>query len=68
MKWKMPTAMTTGQAWGRITDTSVRTGPAPSIAAASSISRGIVRKYWRIRKTSYALAKNVGTSRGAQAR
>ena len=31
---------------------SVRNGPAPSIAAASSISRGIVSKYWRSRNTS----------------
>ena len=32
--------------------TSVRNGPAPSIAAASSISVGIVMKYWRMRNTS----------------
>ena len=57
--------MTTGQACGRITDQSVRNGPAPSIAAASSISVGIVMKYWRMRKTSNALAKNVGTSSGS---
>ena len=44
--------MTTGQACGRSTDQSVRNGPAPSIAAASSISVGIVMKYWRIRNTS----------------
>ena len=35
------------------------------MAAASSISVGIVMKYWRIRKTSKALAKNVGTSNGS---
>ena len=58
--------MMTGQACGMSTDTSVRSGPAPSIAAASSISRGIVRKYWRSRNTSYALAKNAGTSNGNQ--
>src|SRR6478736_3227714 len=55
----------TGQAWGRITETSVRNGPAPSIDAASSISRGIVSMYWRTRNTSKALAKNVGTSSGS---
>ena len=48
-----------------MTEIRVRNGPAPSIAAASSISRGIVRRYWRIRNTSYALAKNVGTSSGS---
>ena len=50
--WKMATATITGQACGRITEVSVLNGPAPSIAAASSISRGIVRKYWRSRNTS----------------
>ena len=55
----------TGIDCGRSTDQSVRNGPAPSIAAASSISVGIVMKYWRIRKTSKALAKNVGTSNGS---
>ena len=65
-RWKIATATTTGQAWGRMTDTSVRNGPAPSIAAASSISRGIVSMYWRSRNTSYALAKKVGTRSGSQ--
>ena len=51
-RWKIATAITTGQACGRITEMSVRNGPAPSIAAASSISRGIVRRYWRSRNTS----------------
>src|SRR6187401_370156 len=63
-RWKIATAMTTGQACGRTTDQSVRNGPAPSMAAASSRSVGIVMKYWRMRKTSNGLAKNVGTSRG----
>ena len=36
---------------GMITDRRMRNGPAPSIIAASSRSRGIVRKYWRNRKT-----------------
>ena len=44
--------MITGHDCGMMTEISVRNGPAPSIAAASSISRGIVMKYWRIRKTS----------------
>ena len=39
---------------------------APSIMAASSISRGIVMKYWRKRKTSNALPKKVGTINGSQ--
>src|SRR2546430_10216245 len=64
-KWKIATAMRAGTACGRTTEMRVRKGPAPSIAAASSISRGIVRKYWRRRKTSYAFAKNVGTRSGS---
>ena len=64
-RWKIATATMAGQAWGRITEISVRNGPAPSIDAASSISRGIVSKYWRIRNTSNALAKNAGTSSGS---
>src|SRR3954465_16039233 len=66
-RWKTETAMITGHAWGMRTETRVRNGPAPSIAAASSISRGIVMKYWRIRKTSYALAKKVGSRSGSHA-
>jgi len=50
---------------GTITDIRMRSGPAPSIFAASSSSRGIVRKYWRNRKTSYAFAKKAGTSNGS---
>jgi hypothetical protein len=38
-------------ACGTITERRIRNGPAPSIMAASSSSRGIVRKYWRSRKT-----------------
>src|SRR4051812_16176466 len=57
--------MIAGHACGRMTETRVRNGPAPSIEAASSISRGIVRKYWRIRNTSKAFAKNVGTRSGS---
>src|SRR5215218_6949361 len=64
-RWKIATATITGHACGRMTEMRVRNGPAPSIDAASSISRGIVSMYWRIRNTSYALAKNVGTSRGS---
>src|SRR3954469_349943 len=64
--WKIATAMIAGQAWGTMTDTSVRAGLAPSIAAASSISRGMVSRYWRRRNTSYAFAKNDGTSSGSQ--
>ena len=65
-RWKIATAMTTGHDCGRRTDQRVRNGPAPSIAAASSISVGIVMKYWRMRNTSNALAKNAGTSSGSQ--
>src|SRR6478609_4128162 len=65
-RWKIATATTTGMACGRRTDQRVRNGPAPSMAAASSISVGMVMKYWRIRNTSKAFAKNVGTSSGSQ--
>ena len=51
-RWKIATAVITGQACGMITEMRVRNGPAPSIAAASSISRGIVMRYWRSRNTS----------------
>ena len=36
---------------GTMTDRKTRNGPAPSIRAASSRSRGIVMKYCRSRKT-----------------
>ena len=51
---------------GRITDRKIRNGPAPSIVAASSRSRGIDRKYWRSRNTLKALAKKCGTISGSQ--
>ena len=57
--------MMAGQACGTMTEISVRNGLAPSIAAASSISRGIVIRYCRSRNTSNALAKNVGTISGS---
>ena len=40
-----------GIACGMITERRMRNGPAPSIIAASSSSRGMERKYWRSRKT-----------------
>ena len=43
----------------------IRNGPAPSIIAASSSSRGIVMKYWRSRNTLKALAKKCGTISGS---
>ena len=38
---RMPTEMSVGLSMGRTTEKKVRTGPQPSIAAASSISRGM---------------------------
>src|SRR6476659_10671407 len=64
-RWKIATAITTGHDCGSRTDQRIRKGPAPSIAAASSRSVGIVMKYWRMRNTSYALAKNAGTRSGS---
>ena len=52
--------------WGTITLRRIRNGPAPSIMAASSISRGIVMKYWRSRNTLNAFAKKCGTISGSQ--
>ena len=43
----------------------IRSGPAPSIVAASSSSRGIVMKNWRSRKTLKALAKKWGMISGS---
>ncbi len=36
---------------GTMIERRIRNGPAPSIIAASSSSRGIDMKYWRSRKT-----------------
>ncbi len=65
-KWKRATAVIAGIDSGRITERKIRNGPAPSIVAASSRSRGIDRKYWRNRKTLNALAKKCGTISGSQ--
>ena len=48
--WRIATAARAGPASGSITRQNVVKKPAPSIRAASSRSRGIDRKYWRIRK------------------
>ena len=48
--WRIATADSAGVASGSITRQNVVKKPAPSIRAASSMSRGIDRKYWRIRK------------------
>src|SRR5713226_10308241 len=53
------------QACGTITDTSVRNGPAPSIMAASSRSRGMLMKNCRSKNTLYAFPKKWGTSNGS---
>ena len=50
---------------GTMTDRKTRNGPAPSIRAASSRSRGIVMKYCRSRKTLYAFANRWGTISGS---
>ena len=49
--WRIATADSAGVASGSITRQNVVKKPAPSIRAASSMSRGIDRKYCRIRKT-----------------
>ena len=64
-KWNRQTAVMAGQACGTITESSVRNGPAPSIMAASSISRGMLMKNCRSRNTLYALPKKCGTSSGS---
>ena len=48
--WRIATAASAGVVSGSITRRKVVKKPAPSTLAASSRSRGIVRKYWRIRK------------------
>ena len=57
--------MIAGTDSGRITERRIRNGPAPSIIAASSRSRGIDMKYWRSRKTLYAFAKKCGMISGS---
>ena len=50
---------------GTMIERRIRNGPAPSIIAASSSSRGIVMKYWRSRKTLNAFAKKWGMISGS---
>ena len=60
--WRIATAASAGPASGSITRQNVVKKPAPSIRAASSRSRGIDRKYWRIRKIVVAeIARTVTT-------
>ena len=54
-----------GYACGRITDRRILNGPAPSIMAASSRSRGMLMKNWRSRNTLNALANRCGTISGS---
>src|ERR1035437_4195053 len=56
-KWNNITEMIAGQDCGMMTEIRIRNGVAPSIIAASSNSRGRVKKYCRRRKTLYAFAK-----------
>src|SRR5688572_486421 len=65
-KWKIVTAVIAGMAWGIMIEMRIRSGPAPSIMAASSNSLGMLMKYCRSKKTSYALAKKAGTNSGSQ--
>src|SRR4051794_25533973 len=65
-KWNSATAVIAAIDWGTMTERRIRNGPAPSIIAASSRSRGIDMKYCRSRKTLKALAKKWGTIRGSQ--
>jgi hypothetical protein len=53
-KAKMASAASTGCDSGRMIREKTCQGPAPSMRAASSSSRGIVRKNWRSRKTPNA--------------
>jgi hypothetical protein len=58
--------MIAGHACGTTTDSKVRSGPAPSIIAASSMSRGMLMKNCRSKKTFYAFPKKCGTRSGNQ--
>src|SRR3954469_18933159 len=64
-KWNRETAVSAATDCGTMIERRIRNGPAPSIIAASSRSRGIVRKYCRSRKTLYALAKQWGMISGS---
>src|SRR5262245_28363640 len=64
-KWNRLTAVIAATDWGTITERRIRNGPAPSIIAASSSSRGIDRKYCRSRNTLYAFAKQWGMISGS---
>src|SRR6478752_5234213 len=64
-KWNRLTAVIAAIDCGTITERRIRNGPAPSIIAASSSSRGIDRKYWRSRNTLYAFAKKWGMISGS---
>ena len=57
--------MIAGTDSGTMIERRIRNGPAPSIIAASSRSRGIDMKYWRSRNTLKALAKKCGTISGS---
>ncbi len=65
MKAKMPAVMMPGSATGRIMRKRVPTGPQPSTAAASSISRGIEAKKARRIQTAKARLKAAFTAMSA---
>src|SRR4026209_2743540 len=50
-KWNRATAVIAAIDWGTMIDRNTRNGPAPSIIAASSSSRGVDLQYGRNRKT-----------------
>src|SRR6478752_2293109 len=60
--WRIATADRAGVASGSITRQKVVKKLAPSIRAASSMSRGIERKYWRIRKTLVPITAMTSTT------
>ena len=62
----MATVVTTGMLCGRMIWARMRSGPAPSSMADSSRSRGILRKFWRSRKTKMALLNKCGAINGSQ--
>src|SRR4029079_6264461 len=64
-KWNRLTAVIAATDCGTMIERRTRNGPAPSIIAASSSSRGIDRKYCRSRNTLYALAKQWGAISGS---
>ena len=65
MNAKIALVIRAGFISGRMIDQKIRTCPAPSMRAASSSSRGMLRMNWTIRKTKNAsVARNLPISSG----